>query len=426
MSEEKSHKLRYIIFIATVIITIIANELIVQHNINLQLADAKIINMAGKQRMLSQRISKEVLFLEAHSDTLTKENLTKLITEWENAHESLANEKAGIENTPEINILFETIQPYYNKMIKGAKTISSTHDKSVQEKAKNKVLASESHFLKLMDDIVLLYQKNAENKLKVTKNIVLLLSCLSVLVLLGEFVFIIIPFFTKLNQQNSQLSQTNRRLSDFAHITSHNLRAPLSNLNSLLYIYDISEDDEKTEIITKFKIVTSHLNDTMNTLIEALKTQHDSSKEVEPVSLKDALKKTCEILETQISESEAVLKSDFSQANTISYNRIYMESIFLNLISNSIKYKSPDRPPVISIVSKMIKGKPNLIFSDNGLGIDMERHGHKLFGLSKTFHRHPDARGVGLFMTRTQIESLGGKISATSTVDKETVFTIIL
>lgn len=426
MSEEKSHKMRYIIFIATVIITIIANELIVQHKINLQLADAKIINIAGKQRMLSQRITKEVLFLENKAVETNRSTLDALLQEWEKAHEMLSEGKAEIENTPEIKKLFKTIQPHYSKMLKGSKTVASSVDQKEFQQVASDVLESESKFLEIMDEIVSLYQKNAENKLKRTKNIVLLLSCLSILILLGEFVFIIIPFFTKLNRQNNQLQQTNRRLSDFAHITSHNLRAPVSNLNSLLHIYDISDEIEKKEVIGKFKTVVSHLNTTMETLVGALKTQHNSSKEIEPIPLNEVLIEVKKILETQINESKIEINSNFLVNDRVAYNKIYMDSIFLNLISNAIKYRSPDRSPVLSIISKTERGKPVLIFKDNGLGIDLERHGDKLFGLSKTFHRHPDARGVGLFMTRTQIESLGGTITAKSKVNEGTEFKITL
>ncbi|NNG11132.1 MAG: HAMP domain-containing histidine kinase, partial [Arenibacter sp.] len=83
------------------------------------------------------------------------------------------------------------------------------------------------------------------------------------------------------------------------------------------------------------------------------------------------------------------------------------------------------RTPEICIESAVNdEGKAVLTFKDNGLGIDLERHGHKLFGLNKVFHRHPDAKGVGLFLTKTQIKAMGGQISASSKVDEGTTFTI--
>ncbi|APQ17588.1 PAS domain S-box protein [Maribacter hydrothermalis] len=223
-----------------------------------------------------------------------------------------------------------------------------------------------------------------------------------------------------------KLSHQNKQLADFTHITSHNLRAPVANLNSLLEIYNLSENEkERLDIFDKFETVTHHLSFTLNTLIEALKTKiSDSEEDLEDIDFKQVLQNTNEILSGVILESGAIINSDFTQVRSISYNRIYLDSIFLNLIGNAIKYKSEDRIPEIFITSKLEDGKITLTFKDNGLGIDLDRHRHKLFGLNKVFHRHPDAKGVGLFLTRTQVEAMGGTISATSQVDKGTIFTI--
>ena len=125
-----------------------------------------------------------------------------------------------------------------------------------------------------------------------------------------------------------------------------------------------------------------------------------------------------------ILKSGAIVKGDFSKVSAIPYNKVYMESIFLNLVGNAIKYKSETRTPEIFITSEIENKKIKLKFKDNGLGIDLEKHGNKLFGLNKVFHRHPEAKGVGLFMTKTQIEAMGGDISATSAINIGTTFTI--
>ena len=130
------------------------------------------------------------------------------------------------------------------------------------------------------------------------------------------------------------------------------------------------------------------------------------------------------MLSGAILKSKAVINSDFSKLSSISYNKIYMESIFLNLIGNAIKYRAEDRIPHIQIKTEIRNGKNIITFKDNGLGIDLDKHGHKLFGLNKVFHRHPDAKGVGLYLTKTQIESMGGTITATSEVNVGTTFTI--
>src|SRR5690606_37667081 len=98
--------------------------------------------------------------------------------------------------------------------------------------------------------------------------------------------------------------------------------------------------------------------------------------------------------------------------------------IIQNLISNAIKYKNPDRAPVILIESYIENNIVKLRVKDNGLGIDLERNGDKIFGFRKTFHKHPDAKGLGLFITRNQIETLGGKIYVESKPNIGTTFTI--
>lgn len=230
----------------------------------------------------------------------------------------------------------------------------------------------------------------------------------------------------ELEEFTQKLKSQNQQLADFTHITSHNLRAPVANLNSLLEIYSYAEnDEERTDIFNKFSSVIDHLSSTLNTLIEALKAKvGDANENIEKVYFEDVFKDTSQILSGAILKSNAVIDTDFSQLTHISYNKIYMESIFLNLIGNAIKYSAEDRAPHIEIKTE-VKNEINIItFKDNGLGIDLKKHGSKLFGLNKVFHRHPDAKGVGLYLTKTQIEAMGGTISATSEVNVGTTFTI--
>ena len=224
----------------------------------------------------------------------------------------------------------------------------------------------------------------------------------------------------------NQLTSQNTQLADFAHITSHNLRAPVSNLNSLLDFYNISDsEEEKFDLFEKFEKVIHHLTLTLNTLVEALKTKNVNFQDNEDISFDEVLEKTKEILYGEIIKTGAIITSDFSKVNKVNSNKIYLESIFLNLLSNSIKYRSEARPPEIFIESEIEDGKMKLKFKDNGLGIDLKKHGKKLFGLNKVFHRHPDAQGVGLFMTKAQVEAMGGEITVSSKVNEGTIFSII-
>ena len=425
----KSYIIRYSVFIVTVIITIIVNDGILRYNLGLQDSDAEIINLAGRQRMLSQRIVKDILLLSDEEviakSKYIKDSVTILLNEFEDAntvllkHERKENDNAKIQN------LLVSIQPLAKKLIEYAKGIINS---SKTELAKNNIrLISnvETSFLPKMENLVREYQSVAEKKLAKTKNTALLLSLLSVAILLGEFIFIILPFFNDLILRNKALDKTNQKLSDFAQITSHNLRAPLSNLNSLIRFYKESDDAaDKNDLMNKFEMVVNNMNDTMNVLVTALKVSAGPVEEKETISFEEVLTKTKESISTQITESNAKITADFTEADMLTYNKIYLESIFLNLLTNAIRYKSEHRDPEISIKTVRKKNRIILSFRDNGLGINMKRHGDKLFGLNKTFHRHPDSKGVGLFMTRSQIEGMGGDIYAESTVDKGTTFFI--
>ena len=125
-----------------------------------------------------------------------------------------------------------------------------------------------------------------------------------------------------------------------------------------------------------------------------------------------------------ISISGAKINASFEEFEEINYIPAYLESILLNLVTNAIKYKHPDRDPVIGIRSYIEDEKKFLQISDNGRGIDMKLFKDKIFGMYKTFHYNKDAVGIGLFITKNQVESLNGKITVESEVDEGTTFTI--
>jgi signal transduction histidine kinase len=144
----------------------------------------------------------------------------------------------------------------------------------------------------------------------------------------------------------------------------------------------------------------------------------------EELNFNDCLSVVLLSLNSLIKSSKAIINFDFSAVENIKFNRSYLESIFLNLITNSIKYARPDHLPVISIYSEKINGINQLIFSDEGQGFDMEKVKDKIFGLNQKFHDHADSKGIGLYLVHNHITSLGGKIAIESTVNKGTKFTI--
>ncbi|MAO16947.1 PAS domain S-box protein [Muricauda ruestringensis] len=230
-----------------------------------------------------------------------------------------------------------------------------------------------------------------------------------------------------LKESATRLKAQNRQLEEFNQITSHNLRSPVSNLKALLDIYKTESDEGTKEmIIDKIDSVANHLTWTLDTLVESLIIKKGSVQSLEKTYFEKTLSKTKEMLAAEISKTNATIEHDFSEIPSAMYNKIYLESIFLNLISNSLKYRAEDRAPKIFVQSKINDGIVQLEFRDNGLGIDLKKNGHKLFGFSKVFHRNKDAKGVGLFLTKAQVDAMGGKIWASSEVGKGTSFFINL
>ena len=208
-----------------------------------------------------------------------------------------------------------------------------------------------------------------------------------------------------------QLSIQNTQLIDFCNIVSHNLRGPLVNMSMLVDFIENSEDpDEQKMLIPKLRPVLENLHATFNELVESIQIKEDLEVQVEDNQLRECMERTLDGLLAEISKSEAYIMADFSEAPVLRYPPKYLSGILYNLVSNSLKYHSPKRKLVITVKTEKVGGHIVLSVSDNGLGIDLEKHSHNLFKIGKVFHRHPQAKGFGLFMTKTQIEAMGGRI----------------
>lgn len=223
-----------------------------------------------------------------------------------------------------------------------------------------------------------------------------------------------------------ELTQNNKDLKQFSYITSHNLRAPLSNLIGLLNLTeDIPvENEELQEILAGFTKSTHLLNETINDLVKVIIIKDNPSMQKEEVSLKEVFENVFSQLSFQIELHKPIIKLKFDKLPQLITNKAYIESILLNLLTNSIKYKSENRKLKISITAEQVDNKAILTFKDNGIGIDLERNRDKIFGLYQRFHNYPDSKGLGLYLVKSQVETMGGTISIDSEVNKGTTFTI--
>ena len=223
-----------------------------------------------------------------------------------------------------------------------------------------------------------------------------------------------------------ELTKTNKDLKQFSYITSHNLRGPVTNLISMVDLIDMSniEDARTSKLIQGFKTSTHQLNETLNDLINILIVKSNTNAETEKLSFKSIFEKVSQSIQSLIDGAAATIQTDFGGYPSVTFNSTYLESIFLNLLTNAIKYAHPNRPLHINIYVKALEGKTQLVFSDNGLGMNMAKVRDRIFGLHQRFHNHPDSKGIGLYLTYAQLTALGGAIEVDSKENVGTTFTI--
>jgi PAS domain S-box-containing protein len=216
----------------------------------------------------------------------------------------------------------------------------------------------------------------------------------------------------------------NRLLQNFAYIVSHNIRSHSANIIGLVdFIGESKQEQEKEIFFGMLKTSTDKLAQTIENLNEIITIQHETLKTTK-VNLWEEIRKTSDVVNVMISQSGATLVNDVDKDIMVEVVPSYLESILLNVISNAIKYSSPERKPVIQLYTHKEPGYLVLSVKDNGLGIDLEKYKERIFGMYVTFHKHKDARGFGLYITKNQIEAMEGKVEVESKPGVGSIFKI--
>ena len=226
----------------------------------------------------------------------------------------------------------------------------------------------------------------------------------------------------------NQLKKRNQDLEQFSYIVSHNLRSPLANLLGISEIVkDRGLDREELDfMMDNISSQISKLDSMIKDLNYVLQVRSLAEEKMEPVVLADLVERVREMSEELRTSSSILIDTHFDGCPLVFSNKSYLHSIFYNLISNSIKYRKPNGELRLNISSRVIGTTVELEFTDNGIGIDLKAHSNSLFGLYKRFHKQADGKGMGLYMVKTQVESMGGSISVTSEVQIGTTFKILL
>jgi len=230
---------------------------------------------------------------------------------------------------------------------------------------------------------------------------------------------------TKINEALNIATKQNNTLKNFAHIVTHNLKQHSANFESILDLYSTAESlAEKRELMAHLKLLSRSFSKTISNLNDVVCVQTSKNKKIEKIYLKKEVDAILKMLDMVIKKSKATIHNNISSKLYIYYNPSYFESIVQNLLTNALKYKHPDRDPIINIDCSFDHEKIELKVTDNGSGIDLKKFGNDIFNLYKTFHHNDDAEGVGLYLIKNQIENYGGSISVDSKVNEGTTFTI--
>lgn len=231
---------------------------------------------------------------------------------------------------------------------------------------------------------------------------------------------------SKLKELNVELVKSNNSLEKFAHLTSHNLRAPVLNLMGLTQMLkdETLAPDLKDEIADKIHQCVKQLDVTLNDLIEIIASKSGENIKSENLDIQSELNDVLRSIDHQVKQSELEVKTNFLESPNIYFPKQFLNSILLNLLTNSIKYKSEERKALVQISTELKMGQTVLHFNDNGIGFDMKKFGDKIFGLYQRFHSNIEGKGIGLYIIKSQIESMGGRIEVESEPNLGTSFHI--
>ncbi|PKH68480.1 PAS domain-containing sensor histidine kinase [Flavobacterium sp. ALD4] len=228
----------------------------------------------------------------------------------------------------------------------------------------------------------------------------------------------------------AELTKINHEFKQLTYSTAHDIKSPVNNMLTVFELLDLSKitDSETLEFISILKSSTEGLKQMLNEYIAVLNKKNAINSHIKELDLKASLDEVLRSINSIINNSNAIINVDFSELDTINFNKGYLKSIFLNLLTNAIKYSKPDSVPIVSIYSKIVNGNKQLIISDNGIGFDMDKVKNKIFGLHQKFNNNNnnniDSHGIGLYLVYNHITSLGGQIAVESKKNEGAKFII--
>ncbi len=230
----------------------------------------------------------------------------------------------------------------------------------------------------------------------------------------------------ELQQTNEELLEQNSKLEQFAFTVAHNLRAPLTRIMGLANVIEISPRAEDQQFAIEKMVQSARDLDTVIRDLNGILENSRRTSQVTHVTIRAVFDRVMKTLETDIREAGVAVQASIASGEfkTIAP---YFESILLNLISNAIKYRNPERTAQVSVtIQREDAHALKVVVADNGLGIDLNKFGSNLFGLYRRFHTHVEGKGLGLYLVKSQVLAMRGKVTTESQVGLGTTFTVVL
>jgi PAS domain S-box-containing protein len=220
-------------------------------------------------------------------------------------------------------------------------------------------------------------------------------------------------------------NQQNARLQNFAYIISHNIRSHSANLTALVDLLQAAtEESQAIMFMQMLKTSTDKLAETIVNLNEIVTATSINPQQREQRRLFQEVNRTLEVVNVLLHQAQVTVSMAIPEDVTVNVVPAYLDSILLNLFSNAIKYRSRSAAPQLTLGCYREEDYVVLTIADNGQGFDLVRNKNKVFGMYKTFHQNEDARGLGLFITKNQVEAMNGKIEVDSTVGVGSTFKV--
>jgi light-regulated signal transduction histidine kinase (bacteriophytochrome) len=218
-----------------------------------------------------------------------------------------------------------------------------------------------------------------------------------------------------LQQSNEDLTRANRELEEFAYVSSHDLQEPLRmvNIYAHLLVRKFAGDNEEARKYAGFiSKGVQRMEDLLRDLLSYSRVIHADGGAGSTADLSESLSQAVEMLKTRMDELNPALVVD--RLPNVRGDAAQLAHVFQNLLSNSFKYRSPDKRPEIQITANSKDGRWVIGVRDNGIGFQQE-YAERIFGLFKRLHKDEyPGTGLGLAICQRIVERYGGRMWAES------------